>query len=59
MRLATKETEMNLRQMKTNEIALLLHGLRAVMVLDEEDTRQKLMAALETELSARGHRLAA
>lgn len=49
---------MNFKQMKTNEIALILHGLRAVTVLDEEDTRQKLMTACEGALSARGARLA-
>lgn len=48
---------MNLRQMKTNEVALLLHGLRAIIVLDEEETRQKLMKRLEGELAARGARL--
>lgn len=45
---------MNLRQAKTNELALLLHGLRTVYVTDEEPTRQKLMLQLEGELAARG-----
>jgi hypothetical protein len=49
---------MNLRQMKTNELALLLHGLRAVMVADEEETRQRLISKLESELAARGVALA-
>jgi hypothetical protein len=45
---------MNTRQLKTNEVALLLHGLRAISVLDEELTKQKLVKALETELASRG-----
>jgi len=49
---------MNLRQTKTNEIALLLHGLRAVFVADEEAARQKLIGQLEAELAARGKCLA-
>lgn len=49
---------MNIKQMQTNEIALLLHGLRAVVVTDEEATRQRLMKRLEDELSRRGARLA-
>lgn len=49
---------MNIKQMQTNEVALLLHGLRAVIVTDEEKTRQKLMRALEAELARRGARLA-
>lgn len=42
------------RQLKTNEIALLLHGLRAIYVHDEEPARQKLMKHLEGELAMRG-----
>ena len=45
---------MNLRQMKTNEIALLLHGLCAVWVHDEAETHAKLTKQLEKELAARG-----
>ena len=44
-------------QMKTNEIALLLHGLRAISVKDEEETHAKLTKKLEDELSRRGVRL--
>jgi len=51
------ERQMNLRQMKTNEIALLLHGLRAVWVHDEAATHAKLTKQLEGELAARGARL--
>lgn len=50
---------MTFRQFKTEEIALLLHGLRAVSVLDQRKLQDKLEAALEAELSARGVRLAA
>jgi hypothetical protein len=49
---------MNLRQLKTNEIALLLHGLRAIYVHDEEAARQRMIERLETELAARGVALA-
>jgi hypothetical protein len=58
---------MNLRQsearsffapLKTSEVALLLHGLRAIYVADEETTQQKLILQLETELASRGHKLA-
>lgn len=50
---------MKFRQMKTEELALLLHGLRAIFVADSEDARQKLMAKIESELSIRGCALAA
>lgn len=42
------------RQLKTNEVALLLHGLRAVHVADEQAAHAKLTRMLETELAARG-----
>lgn len=45
---------MNVRQLPTNEVALLLHGLRAICVLDEEQARLKLIAKLEGELASRG-----
>lgn len=41
-------------QLKVNEAALLLHALRAVYVSNEEETRQKLIKALEQALSRRG-----
>lgn len=50
---------MNFRQMKTEELALLLHGLRAIYVEDQEDARKKLMQKLESELAIRGVALAA
>lgn len=49
---------MNTRQLKINELGLLLQGLRSIMIVDEEPTRQKLMTQLETELAARGATLA-
>lgn len=49
---------MQLKQMTTNEVALVLHALRAVFVADEEKTRQRMMRACERELSRRGARLA-
>lgn len=49
---------MNFRQLKTNQVALLLHGLRMIYVHEDEADRQKLLAALEAELSSRGLRLA-
>lgn len=51
--------EMNFRQMKTNEIGLLLKGLQTIYVADEEKTRAKLIKQLEGELSARGLKLVA
>lgn len=45
---------MHTRQLKTNEAALLLAGLRAIYVANEEPARQKLMLALEGELASRG-----
>jgi hypothetical protein len=48
---------MNLRQAKTEDIALLLHGLRAICVTDLEERRQRLIQQLEGELSSRGLRL--
>lgn len=42
------------RQLKTNEVALLLHGLRAVTVVDEQAAHDKLTRMLEGELAARG-----
>lgn len=49
---------MNFRQMKTDEIALILHGLRAIYVSDQEQTRAKLILACEGALAARGMALA-
>lgn len=46
------------RQFTTNQIALMLHGLRAVVVTDEEENRKDLMEKMEKELSRRGARLA-
>jgi hypothetical protein len=45
------------RQLKTNQVALLLHGLRAVEVMDLTEDKQKLVKMLEGELAARGARL--
>lgn len=42
------------KQFKTNEVALLLHGLRAVTVVDEAESHTKLTKALEAELGKRG-----
>jgi len=42
------------RQLKTNQVALLLHGLRAVEVMDLADDKIKLVKMLETELASRG-----
>jgi len=46
------------KQFKTEEIGLLLLGLDTVFVSNEETLRQKLLKQLESELSARGLRLA-
>lgn len=40
--------------LKANEVALLLHGLRAVYVADEEKTRAKLVKKLEEALARKG-----
>lgn len=45
---------MSFRQMKTNEVALLLHGLRAVYIADEEAAHDRLTKMLEAELASRG-----
>jgi hypothetical protein len=42
------------RNMKIEEVALLLHGLRLIYVADQENYRRKLIKALEGELAARG-----
>jgi hypothetical protein len=42
------------RQLKTNEVALLLHGLRAIYVADEEVAHAKLVKMLEGEMARRG-----
>lgn len=39
--------------LKTEEVALLLHGLRAVWVADLEKEHRKLTLQLEGELAAR------
>jgi len=41
------------RQFKTNEVALLLHGLRAIYVEDQKEAHKKLTKMLETELASR------
>jgi len=45
---------MNIKQAKTEEIALILHALRAVFVADQEKVRAKLMKQCEDELAERG-----
>lgn len=45
---------MNFRQIKTEQIALILHGLRTIYVHDQEEEREKLIAACEVALSSRG-----
>lgn len=42
------------RQMTTEKIALLLHGLRAIYVADQEKDRQELIKVLEGTLASRG-----
>lgn len=41
-------------KLKTNEVALLLYGLRACWVSDMTKEHKKLTTALEGELAARG-----
>lgn len=50
---------MHFRQMKTEQIALILMGLRTIYVADNEADRQKLIADCEGALAARGVSLAA
>lgn len=50
---------MNFRQMRVEEIALILTGLRAIYVEANEPARQKLMKQCEDALAARGVALAA
>jgi hypothetical protein len=45
---------MQTRHLKTEEVALLLHGLRTIYVANEEKTRKRLITRLEGELAARG-----
>jgi hypothetical protein len=42
------------RQLKTNQVALLLHGLRAIEIMDLAEDKIKLVKMLETELARRG-----
>lgn len=42
------------RQLKTNEVALLLHALRAVSVMSLSEEHAKLTRLLEGELASRG-----
>lgn len=49
---------MNFRQMKTEDIALILMGLRTIYVADQEEGRAKLILACEGALAARGVALA-
>lgn len=49
---------MNTRQLKINEVGLLLLGLDTIYVADLEETRLKLIKQLEGELASRGARLA-
>lgn len=44
---------MQISQIKKQELALLITGLRAVHVSDQEELRAKLQAQLERELSQR------
>jgi hypothetical protein len=41
-------------RLKTNEVGLLLHGLRSMYVADEQQAQTKLIRMLETELASRG-----
>ena len=45
---------MHTRQLKNEEIALLLEGLRSIYVEEHEEARQKLIESLEGALAARG-----
>lgn len=49
---------MNLRQMKTNEIAVILSGLRSIWISEEIATIERLIELCEKELAARGLKLA-
>lgn len=50
---------MNLRKMKTEELALLLNGLRATHVADQVALKDRLEKKLEGLLAERGVKLAA
>ena len=50
---------MNISTMKTEELALLLHGLRAVYVADQAELQQRMIKELEQALARRGCSLAA
>lgn len=45
---------MQTRDLKNNEVAMLLLGLRTIYVADDEETRQRMIKRLEAELAARG-----
>jgi hypothetical protein len=49
-----REATVQTRDLKDNECALLLHGLRAIYVADDEKTRLSLIQKLEGELASRG-----
>lgn len=48
---------MQISQCTEKELALLIHGLRAIHVADSEDVRRKLAIQLETELATRYGRM--
>ena len=50
---------MNFRQMTDEQIAIILHGLRAVYVEESEDCRNNLIEKCEAALATRGKSLAA
>lgn len=49
---------MNFRQTSDVKIGLLLHGLRAIYVEENEKERQELIEQCETALASRGKKLA-
>jgi hypothetical protein len=44
---------MQISSVKKDELALLIHGLRAIHVHDQVDLQKRLLAQLENELSQR------
>lgn len=50
---------MNLRQMKVEDLALLLNGLRATHVADQIERKKRLETLIESILAERGYSLAA
>lgn len=49
---------MNTRQMKKEEVALLIMGLETIYVHEQEALRQKMLDQLRGELASRGLKLA-